>query len=82
MISYSNVMDHKSDLVDMFFQKILKLPGGFQAQHAVVHEFMGIFVTELIRGLNSLDSLAGTTRMFVFSSVSNATVGTSRSAIA
>lgn len=59
LISYSNLMDHKVDLFKHFCNKILNLsePPAPSGGGALVHESMGIFLTELIRGLNARESL-------------------------
>jgi len=61
LMSYSNLMDHKVDIVQHFCENILHVTGALARQGGgkIVHESMGITLTELMRNLNSREVIRG-----------------------
>jgi hypothetical protein len=56
IISYSNVMDAKKDLLDDFGEIILNIPSlGPEAKRPIVNESISVKETNLVRTLNGLD---------------------------
>jgi hypothetical protein len=61
LVSYSNLIDNNIDLFDHFCSQILRLPvsPSIKGGGSLVHESMGVFLTELIRSLNAQCVLRG-----------------------
>ncbi|MGE5272016.1 MAG: hypothetical protein ACM3JG_20355 [Thiohalocapsa sp.] len=63
LVSYSNLRDHNVDIFDHFCSAILGLPASaaIKSSGGVVHESMGVFLTELIRCLNRQEAMRSET---------------------
>ena len=56
IFSYSNLQDNDQDIAENFFRYVLDWDQDLILRQDIVHELMGIFLTELIRCLNVLEA--------------------------